>query len=199
MGRLTSDLNVMRARFERRPASWSIARSVLVLLVWAFIIYQSIQIAKFQAGYSTLRQPILKLGEIVRHRDRHKVEFRSWSNDPAEWSWSIGRKASIIFRLEDQFLPGEACAVIMELLPGTSRSVELSLNKRRLASIHLEKRGPFSRSFPCERLRKGLNRLDFEFPGVTAPRNSDVSHPEHRLIAIGLVSIAIDRLKRPAS
>src|SRR4051794_39871630 len=90
-------------------------KNIVLLSVWIFVIYQGLEIIVFQWHF---RHPSIRLGEVVKYTDRNKVEFRSWTEDPIAWSWSLGSSASVQFRIADHLNPGKDCQVRMELGPG---------------------------------------------------------------------------------
>jgi hypothetical protein len=170
-------------------------KNIVLVSVWIFVFYQGLESIVFQWHF---RHPSIRLGEVVKYNDRTKVEFRSWTEDPIAWSWSLGSNASVLFRIADQPDPGKTCQVTMELGPGgASQPVRASIDGWPLSPLVIEKRGQYTRSFPCERLRKDLNELKFEFSSVSSPKRLNSSPDDDRPLGIGLVSFVIAQPSAP--
>lgn len=174
---------------------WRAARQAGLLLLWSFILYEGVQIISSHEHYKISRWPILHLGEFVSHSETTRVNFRSWSQDPGSWSWSVGRTADISFRLNDTFAPGEVCQIALDLVPGLGYEVDPAINGFRLGPLHVNAKKEYIESFPCKDLRRGVNDCKLRFPDARSPRSSDLSNGDHRLLAVGLVRFAVDRSK----
>lgn len=168
-----------------------ILRTSLVAL-WAFTIYQSSAIVFHEVREHTMKEADIVPGQQVSVWDSKHLELTSWSTDPFDFRWAVGRHASLAFWQHASFRRDETCTFEFRLVEDfVEQQVETKLNGSPLPAFKARAGGLYREPFPCQMLRGGKNTVDLEFPNAVSPRSRNPALSDERLLGIGLQSFSM--------